>query len=379
MEEIFKEYEDKLPAKLIDDIKKNLPANITKAKLKEIFEKVVDEYEKAKIDVGECVGLVAAESIGEPGTQMTLNTFHFAGVSEMNVTMGLPRIIEILDGRKSISTPMVEVYLKAPYNQGGNVKELAMQIKEVVVEDVASEFSINLVDAIVEIRINENKAKNYGLTAAAVGKIISKSFKGIAVKQNGSSLIVKLDDKEESLNKTYKLKERLKLIHIAGVKGIKQVLPVKKGNEYIILTAGTNMKSILTLEFVDATRTRSNDVHEIRDVFGIEAARQVIIDELMKVIKSQGISIDMRHIMLVADTMCVSGYVKGITRYGVVNDKSSVLARASFETPIKHIIKASLVGEEDKLNSVIENVMLNQVVPSGTGLPGLTMKLPKKT
>ncbi len=82
--------------------------------------------------------------------------------------------------------------------------------------------------------------------------------------------------------------------------------------------------------------------------------------------------------MLVADTMCISGKLNGITRYGVVREKSSVLARASFETPIKHIVNASLVGEVDDLNSVVENVMLNQAVPVGTGLPGLRTRVIKE-
>ncbi|MCX8147613.1 MAG: DNA-directed RNA polymerase subunit A'', partial [Candidatus Woesearchaeota archaeon] len=79
--------------------------------------------------------------------------------------------------------------------------------------------------------------------------------------------------------------------------------------------------------------------------------------------------------MLVADMMCASGLIKGITRYGIISEKSSVLARASFETPIKYLIEASLVGERDELRSVVENVMLNQPVPIGTGLPGLAVKM----
>ena len=152
-----------------------------------------------------------------------------------------------------------------------------------------------------------------------------------------------------------------------------QVLPIKRGNEFIVMSAGSNLKKVLELEFVDETRTISNDVFEISSVLGIEAARQAIINEIFKVIDSQGLNIDRRHIMLVADTMCMSGQIQGITRYGVVSDKSSVLARASFETPINHIIEASLVGETDMLASVVENVMINQPIPIGTGLPKLVI------
>lgn len=372
-----KDYEDKLPPSIIEEVRTTLPAQVSKAKLKEIFEKVIERYEATKVDTGECVGLVSAQSIGEPGTQMTLNTFHFAGVSEMNVTVGLPRIIEILDGRKEISTPMMEIYLKDPYNKGETIKELAMHIKSVKLEDVAKEFAINLADAIIEVHINEQKAKEVGLSVSVISKIIAKTAK-LSVKQDGNALLVKSEEKENTLNKTYRLKEKLKKMHVGGIKGIHQILPIKKGDEYMMLTAGSNLKTVLGLEFVDITRTRTNDVFETAQVLGIEAARQVIMDELLKVIRTQGISIDIRHLMLIADTMCVTGIIKGITRYGVVNDKSSVLARASFETPIKHIVRASLVGEEDQLTSVIENVMLNQPVPVGTGVPQLVVKSAKK-
>ena len=133
----------------------------------------------------------------------------------------------------------------------------------------------------------------------------------------------------------------------------------------------------MKLDFVDKERIVSNDIKEISKVFGIEAARQTIIAEVYKVIETQGLDIDIRHIMLVADAICMSGKVKGITRFGIVKEKSSLLARASFETPIKHIIEGALVGEADNLSSVVENVMLNQPVPVGTGLPGLITKIKK--
>ena len=156
------------------------------------------------------------------------------------------------------------------------------------------------------------------------------------------------------------------------------MLPLKRGEEYLIITAGSNLADILQLPEIDAHRTMTSDIYEIQNVLGIEAARQAIINEVEKVIDSQGLNVNVRHIMLVADCMTVSGEVRGITRYGVVSEKSSVLARASFETPIKHLINAALTGEVDNLTSVVENVMINQPVPIGTGLPGLISKQGKK-
>jgi DNA-directed RNA polymerase subunit A" len=374
VQEVAKEYKNKLNSRIISDIEKSLPEKASKAQVKQIFEKVLEEFHDTQVEPGESVGVISAESIGEPGTQMTLNTFHFAGVAEMNVTTGLPRIIEILDGRKTLSTPMMEIYLKKPYCEGKDIKRIALIIKETKIGEVVSEFIINMMEFTIEIRPEEAKLKEIGMTRAGFIKALEKVVK-LAVKERDGAIFVKASAKESGLNELYKLKEKIKAAYLQGIKGVKQVLPVKRGEEFIIVTSGTNLAKILSLEFVDQTRTTSNDLYEVATVLGVEAARQSAINEIFKVIDSQGLNIDQRHIMLVSDMMCSSGRIKGITRYGIVSEKSSVLARASFETPIKHIIEASLIGEVDKLTSVVENVMLNQPVPVGTGLPDLAIEV----
>ena len=375
MNKLFKKYEGKIPLKVINDLKEKLPKNISEAKLKKILEETVIQYNKMLIQPGESVGLVAAESIGEPGTQMTLNTFHFAGVAEMNITMGLPRIIEILDGKKAIQTPMTEIYLKNPYSQGKNIKKLALSIKETKLNEIISEFIVSIAESKIELILDEKKMESIGINYPLIQKSIKSNFKELSLSKKGNTITLKLDEKEKEFNQLFKIKEKIKKIYIQGVKGITQVLPIKKGNEFLIITAGTNLKKVLELDFVDKTRTTSNNIFEIASVLGIEAGRQAIINEVFKVIQNQGLNVDIRHLMLVADTMCASGFIKGVTRYGIVKEKASVLARASFETPIKHIFNASLIGEVDNLNSVVENVMLNQPVPVGTGLPGLVTKV----
>jgi len=371
---IYKEYTDKMPDSIIDTVKKAVGTG-SPAKLRKVLDAVAEEWSNAKMEPGECAGIIAAESIGEPGTQMTLNTFHFAGVSEMNVTVGLPRIIEILDGRSKISTPMMEIYLKPPYNKGKDIRKIAQQIKETTLGEIVKELSINVADFAIEIILDTEHMKNIGITASGIVKILTKDIKGYSLKSDGNLILMKARGKEENLNEIYKVKEKIKGIYVKGIKKLKQVLPIKKEDEFVIVTAGTNLKDVLKLDFVDTSRTFTNDIHETYNVLGVEAARQAIINEVFKVIESQGLNVDIRHIMLVADIMTITGKVKGITRYGVVSEKSSVLARASFETPIKHILEASLVNEIDHLNSVIENVMINQPIPIGTGLPGLVTKI----
>jgi DNA-directed RNA polymerase subunit A" len=375
MNPIVKEYEDKLPENMIEEIEQNLPEKITKAQVKVIMEKIYDEYVSSQVEPGEAVGLVGAQSVGEPGTQMTLNTFHFAGVAEFNVTVGLPRIIEILDGRANISTPMMEIYLVEPFSKGKDIKEISESIKQTSFKDFIKEINLDITDGRLDVTTDEAKLKRVKLTETKLMKILEKALKGFNLKSKGNVITIKSKGKSENIADLYKLKEKIKGIYVSGIKGIMQVLPVKRDEEFVIMTAGSNIKEVYKMDCVDKTRTISNDIFEIEAFFGIEAGRQAIMDEVNKVIEKQGLNIDIRHIMLIADTMTFSGSVKGITRYGVVSDKSSVLARASFETPIKHIINAALEGERDPLSSVVENVMINQIIPTGTGLPELISKV----
>ncbi|MGM5483967.1 MAG: DNA-directed RNA polymerase subunit A'' [Nanobdellota archaeon] len=371
-EKIFDKYKELLPKSVISDVKNSLPEKVTDAQLEKIMEAVLDDYEKSKITPGESVGIISAESIGEPGTQMTLNTKHFAGVSEMSVSTGLPRLIEILDGRKTLETPSMEIHLDKPYSKGENIKDIANKIREILLENVSKSFSINIAESTVEIDLDPEELKKNHLKQSNIVKEIKKKFKNSEIKENENKIFVKSDS--NNLNEVYKAREKLKALYVGGIKGIKQIFTLKREDEYIFLTAGTNLKKVLAVEGVNSKKTYSNDLHETLSVLGIEATRTLIIKEVEKVLKTQGLEIDMRHIMLVADTMCLNGSLKGISRYGVVAEKSSVLARVSFETPMKHLINASIVGEIDNLNSVIENVMANQPVPVGTGLPGLRVK-----
>jgi DNA-directed RNA polymerase subunit A" len=373
---VLKEYAKQLPESILLDIEESLPSNVTKTQAKEILERINSSYEKSKVNAGECVGLVSAESIGEPGTQMTLNTFHLAGVAEVQVTTGLPRIIEIFDARKKIKTPMMEIYLNKPHNEFDNVRQFAVKIKQTVLNELISDIVIDILEQELKVILNASLLENFQIEKDDIVKILKPKVKGFTIEGTDDGFLLKSkSSKVEELKDLYVIKEKIKKVNICGVKGINQVMPVKRGEEYLVLTAGTNLKEILSMPEVDTSRTVSNDIFEVYAVFGIEAARQTIIDEVYKVVESQGLNIDIRHIMIVADLMCSSGFVKGITRFGVVSDKSSVLARSSFETPIKHMINAALEGEEDWLRSVVENVMVNQPVPLGTGLPGLVTKL----
>ncbi len=333
-----------------------------------------EHLENGKVCPGEAVGLITAQSFGESSTQMVLNVFHFAGVSEMQVNLGLPRLIEIFDARKNPSTPSMEIYLEKEENNEEGARKLATKIKEVKLVDVTKEISIDFVNKKIKIKLDKEFLKEFHLNSEKISEVLSQAE--VNVKRDEEILTITPKIKEEDFKKLYKLKEKIKQTIISGVKGIVQVLPVKKENgEYVILTAGSNLEEVLKIKHVNPDKTTTNNIHEVANVFGIEAARQTIIIEVKKVLEKQGLDISEKHTKLISDAMTVNGKVKGVTRIGIIEDKSSILARASFETPIKHFVNAAINGSKDHLVSVVENLILNQPVPIGTGLPGLIVKL----
>ncbi|MBU2522718.1 MAG: DNA-directed RNA polymerase subunit A' [Nanoarchaeota archaeon] len=336
--------------------------------------------DNVKIDPGEAIGIVTAQSFGEPSTQMALSVFHFAGISEMQVTLGLPRLVEIFDARKLPSTPQMEIFLDSEYNNDEKAAALAKKIKEIKLRDISSEINVEFTEGKIEVKLDKSALQNSRITAATVVKRLEEKNYSASLKEDSIIVNAKkvISRDKEGFKELYKIKEKLKDVIIAGIKGISQILVKKEGSKYIIITAGSNLEEILNVKGVDADRTTTNNIHEVSEVLGIETARQVIIKEIRKVITEQGLDIDERHILLVADTMTASGEVKGMTRIGIISEKNSIFARASFETPIKHFVNASIHGSVDPLNSIIENVIINQPVPVGTGLPGLFVKITGK-
>ncbi len=341
-----------VPQIIINEINKKYSG----AKAKKVLEEINKKYEKAKITPGEAIGVVAAQSLGEPGTQMTLNTKHFAGVAEMGVTLGLPRLIEIFDAKREPSTPTMTIYLKDKYKDDEDaVKKIAAKILEIKFEDIMENITVNLLDFRLEAQVSLESLENYALTLDDVEKALKNVFDEEDVKVYKKGLIKLSPKKEIDVADLYKLKARLKEVHIRGIKGITHVLPIKKQHGWIIQTAGTNLKKVLLMEDVDATRTRCNNIFEIASVLGIEAARNAIIREIILTLKDQGLNVNLRHIMLIADTMTIEGVVKGVTRYGISKKQESVLARASFEVPLKHLFNAATKKEKDNLKGVIDD------------------------
>ncbi len=361
-----------LPPKLAEEFADIIESEkLTLAQAKDATERLLLSYARMQVHPFEAIGSITAQSIGEPGTQLTMRTYHYAGVLEMNVTLGLPRIIEIVDARKEPSTPVMTVYMteKSCANRDESIV-LAGRIKSTAVQDICTGISLDLLNLTIVAELDVKKLKSIKLDPKEVLKAVKKGVRGVTttLEDEESKIIVKPKKKEYTIKDLQTVRVRLADAHVIGIPNITHTTIRKREDEYIIYTEGSNLSEILNMEGVDVKRTTTNNVQEIAVVLGIEAARNGIIREITNTMSEAGVTnVDIRHIMLVADTMTSDGVIKAIGRYGVSGEKGSVLARASFEVPMKHLMKAAIRGDVDRLSSVVENVAVGQPVFPGTG------------
>ncbi|MCD6476692.1 MAG: DNA-directed RNA polymerase subunit A'' [Candidatus Aenigmarchaeota archaeon] len=364
----------KLPEKIEQEMKELFKKFKLTAAQKEKARKLIEKtYIKSRFDPGEAFGVVAAQSISEPGTQLTMRTYHVAGAAQIQVTLGLPRLIEIFDARRIPKTPAMTVYLKRSYNTSQRALEVAKNIQETLLTDITKSSSLDLMKMGIEIYFDNNAIKERGVKINKIPDILIESIKDIKVSLRKDSIMI-TSKKDITIEDLQKLKTKLLKVHIKGIKKVKQVIITQKDSEWVINTLGSNLAKVMEIEGVDTSRTISNNIHEVQKVLGIEAARNAIFENAYDTLLNQGLDIDMRHIMLVADVMTADGEIKAIGRYGVAGSKGSVLAKANFEETIKHLTRAAIRNERDNLTSIIENVMINQVVPIGTGMFDLIYK-----
>jgi len=355
-----------LPLNVIDNLNRELKdRKVTKKQMEEIVKRMLSGYENAKIEPGEAAGVVSAQSIGEPGTQMTMRTFHYAGVAEINVTLGLPRLIEIVDARKNPSTPMMTIFLEKDYSHDRDkARELAWKIEATYI-NVLGSMSTDITEMKVLIELNKKALSQRNMTSEEVAGKIEEEL-GVSAEIKGDTLV--LVPSKPSYRELLQLVKSMQSVILKGIKGIKRVVIRKEDSgEYVLYTEGSVLKEVLAIEGVDATRTRTNNVNEIFEVMGIEAARQALINEATDTLKEQGLNVDVRHIMLVSDIMTVDGDVKPIGRHGISGEKASVLARAAFEVTVNHLLDSGMRGDVDELRGVTENVIVGQPIRLGTG------------
>ena len=374
-----------LPRRLKDEVYDVVEAreDVTLEQVDEIARAVEARYLDSRVDPLDPVGTVSAQSIGEPGTQMTMNTFHYAGVAEIDVTQGLPRLIELVDARKTPDTPMMTVYLDDEYaTEREKAHEVVWSIEATKILALG-DVSTNVADMVVQVNLNEDTLLERWPTVGDVDEIAAEIAEtiedalGVTTTRQGT--VVEFGPSKPSYRELLQLVEELRDITFKGIEEVTRVVIRKEQmdddeEQFVLYTEGSAFGDVLAIEGVDTSRTTCNNIHEIYKELGVEAAREAIIEETMNTLEEQGLDdVNIRHLMLVADIMTNRGTIESIGRHGISGSKESVLARAAFEVTVNHLLDAAIHGEVDDLNGVIENVIVGKPVSIGTGDVDLKM------
>ncbi|MGD2201058.1 MAG: DNA-directed RNA polymerase subunit A', partial [Candidatus Bathyarchaeota archaeon] len=371
IDKMLEENIEVLTPSLVEELKRRLKdSGMTEEGVNTVIETVVRNYDFSLVEPGEAVGTIAAQSIGEPGTQMTLRTFHYAGVAELNVTLGLPRLIELVDARRQPSTPVMNIYLDSKHRRSQKkARQVAEKLTYTVVDDVIDKINVDLRRDAVVVTLSPELMEDFNITIEEVEDALPMDY----AKKDDYTFLISLE--EERSKDPDKLIEQISETAIRGIPEIKRVLTNYENREWVIRTDGSNLEGALSIEGVDPTRTTTNDIHETEAILGIEAARNSLMKEAHSVLEEQGLDVDMRHVMLVSDIMTNTGEIQQIGRHGISGKKNSVLARAAFELTIQHLMNAAIRGESDPLKGVIENIIVGQSMPLGTGSVELFMTM----
>jgi len=394
---------------------------LTEVLFNELMADIRFRYLKAQVHAGEMVGALAAQSIGEPTTQLTLNTFHSAGTAKANATSGVPRIEELLSASPNPKRPGNTAYFQGSVSQNEAIatmkrvqrttlRDITKSVRiyydpypltagTVVEEDrdtleLYRQFSLeNETDCssnwIMRLELNdvEMYARNVRDLTEIQAKLSNvsqlKIMKCITSDTSAKKLILRIAfDAGLVKNPTYLrfLEDKMLDTVLTGVDGIgrvhlrtiksEQVYDDTVGgyitkDQYVLDTEGTNLHDLLVFPGMDGTRTFSNDIHEVNDVFGIEAARTSLLDEFNEVFSSE--KVNYHHLSVLIDTMTYSGRIVPVNRFGMKKNETGVLAKSSFEETSKTMFDAAVVAEYDTMRGVSANIMFGQKPPCGTG------------
>ncbi|KKY32415.1 putative dna-directed rna polymerase iii subunit rpc1 [Diaporthe ampelina] len=371
-------------------------AKVSRTTLQKFIRLCLDKYKQAHVEPGHAVGAVGAHSIGEPGTQMTLKTFHFAGVAGMSITQGVPRIKEIINASKNISTPVITCPLENK-KQIEVAKVVKARIEKTYVSDVIKHIEDEWLSdrglIVLEVDMEALQDMHLGIGPRDIAEAVVRhkklkvlredinvgpSYIEISVRntwtdlaeqkrlaRNGKSSTV-IESASDLLLRVNYLRRMLPTVAISGYPdATRAIIQTSENLEHTVLVEGYGLRACMTTEGVIGTKTRSNNVMECRDILGIEAARSTIANEIAEVMGDMGI--DPRHMQLLADVMTYKGDVLGITRFGLQKMRDSVLQLASFEKTADHLFEAAAAMKTDKIEGVSESIIMGQSMSIGTG------------
>eukprot|EP00817_Percolomonadidae_sp_ATCC50343_P006629 CAMPEP_0117424698 /NCGR_PEP_ID=MMETSP0758-20121206/5075_1 /TAXON_ID=63605 /ORGANISM="Percolomonas cosmopolitus, Strain AE-1 (ATCC 50343)" /LENGTH=1147 /DNA_ID=CAMNT_0005208653 /DNA_START=283 /DNA_END=3722 /DNA_ORIENTATION=+ len=376
--EFMRQHYDNIPSD-IDSLKFKL-YSITQRQLEHFFSLVKNLYARVEIEPGEAVGAVAAQSIGEPATQMTLKTFHFAGVASMNITLGVPRIVELINASKDIKTPIITSQLENPSSQTaalitrGRIEKMTLgEVASIyeIYDDTICYFKIVLSTTLIS-NLSLDLDSNRVAKALLSNKLLDLKKPNLVKIENDHELFVyppaHLDS--DMYFSMQSLKRELPHTIVLGIPSISRAIFTPKQdnkNEYQLIAEGVGLADVMNIAGVDGCKTRTNSTIETKNVLGIEAARNTIISEISKTLDAYGMSVDSRHMMLLGDLMTCKGEVLGVTRHGIQKMRDSVMMLASFERTNDHLFNAAVHSRCDQVIGVSECIIMGVQIGLGTG------------
>ena len=388
--------------------------------IKTLYKTIEQEYYKTLLQPGEMVGVQSATSIGEPVSQMTLNAFHFSGISSIGIASGVPRVEEILNASKKQKSYGMTLYTKKQMDIRGLRRELMKSLVEIYISDLIDHYSVDYIASFetldkqdqlwyklyldmycneimpdnewlfpwrIRLKLNKNMMYKHSISCVSLVKKIEDSYRDLYVVASPDNIgivdiyidfsQIKMKKKEEEDTEHLEpFKEGMCTkniiipcvmdILVSGINGIEQIFIREDKGEFIIDTQGSNLMAVISNELLDDKRCQCSDIWEIRKMLGIEATRQFIINEFYKVLSVSGASVGRRHIELLADSMTFQGKINSVNRYGIDRNETGPLAKASFEESVNNFFIAAVNNEKDEMG-VSSSIMAGKMAEFGTG------------
>lgn len=374
--------------------------------LRELLRKSLSKISNAKICPGEMVGSISAQSISEPLTQMTLNTFHFAGVSTKNVTLGIPRFKELVEISKKMKKPSLTIFTKD--DTSANLLDIIqVSLSDVIISSIviswvdiisnSTEYKMVLLNELlfgktlrnnmyIRLRIDKKKLKLAGLVLQNIQDILQAKFVNLLIissTQFCTDWIIMIcfpkKFKENDIQQIQSICNKIKLSGVDGISGasFREItvheysgkldnIVSKKIN--VVDTIGSNLSSMSSIRWVDLKRTYTNDVYEIYQLLGVEAAAMMLYNELKNTISFDGSYVDPRHITLLVNTITSRGFLMPMSRHGINRVDIDPLIRSSFEETVEILQESAALSERDNFSGVTQSVMAGQLSHLGTGI-----------
>lgn len=374
---------------------------LTKEAYNDLIQQIKFEFQRSIIQTGDMVGTTSAQSLGETVTQLTLNTFHNAGNSAKNVTLGVPRLKEIINVSKNIKSPGMILPLKNEYNTKEYAEKIASEMEFTKFLDVVKSFKVissnnmnqhsqiyfdflneyndEYCEYKIEFELSSENLIKKNLSVLDVSIKIMETYENdILVCHNNENCdkilidiyIVKKEEMENINIERYIRVFAHKIQHeciIQGLSDITQTYINSNNNNWFIETDGTNINSFLNNEYFDYINISTNDIMDVYETLGIEAARKLLLHELRKVIEFDGTYVNVRHFLTLVDTMTYKGDIMAITRHGINKSNTGPLMKCSFEETVDVLTDAAVFSEKDNLKGVTENIMVGKMSDVGTG------------